>query len=815
VSSGDLSANGFFGSERIEPLDPAIADLVDNFLDANPGDRERLIPLLQCVQDELGCLPLEAQELVADRLGMSPVQVTGVVTFYHLFTATPRAPIDIRVCAGTSCHVRDGNRVLDALESSLGVEVGGISVDGLFNLERVRCIGACGLAPVVMVNGEVQGSLTAGAARRLADELRRQGDHAESAARRRTITADVLSGFSRVSRRVMLGPATESPVHRSFQVCTGTGCLAAGARSVAEAFRRELHRRSPENAEVVELDRGVCAELGVTGCRGFCAAGPLVRIPELGVLYCGVRESDVSEIVQTAVSRDEVVDRLLYLDGRDGRRCRGQDDIPFFSRQHRSVLRLCGEVDPERIEQYEAHGGYAALRTVIHEMRPDQVIRAVSASGLQGRGGAGFPTGRKWLLVAEGADETKFVVCNGDEGDPGAFMDRSLMEGDPHSVLEGMAIAGFAVGAHQGFIYLRAEYELAVKRLLNAVAQARERGYLGHDILGSEFDFDVRLVQGAGAFVCGEETALLSSIEGRRGMPRPRPPSPAERGLWGQPTLINNVETFANIPSILAGGAADFASIGTADSRGSKTFALAGAVRNVGLVEVAMGTTLRQIVFDVGGGIHGDRSFKGACIGGPTGGCLNAEHLDTPMEYEALRELGAAIGSGGLVIVDDRTCMVRLARYFLEFCVEESCGKCPPCRIGTKVLLNILARICEGQGEAGDIDRLVELGEHIRRTSLCGLGQAAPSPVLTAIRHFRGEFEAHVVDRSCPAGECHRLADIVIDAELCDGCGSCVEVCPVDAIVGREGETHSVDLERCTHCGECLSSCPTDAVRTV
>jgi len=810
-SIGD--AHPFFGSQHLEPLDPAVVDLVDAYLIANPGGRERLMPLLQCVQDELGHLPLAAQELVADRLAVSPVQVSGVMSFYNLFTATPRAPFEISVCAGTACYVRGGERILDALIDALGVQAGGISADGLFNLERGRWIGACGLAPAVMVNGVVHGGLTAGGIRRLVDRLRLSARASgTSAGTDGMVRLNPFTGLWHAARLLPARPTEASADQRSIQVCSGSGCLANGAFEVAEALKVCVRKLRAEEAS----DRAsIRIELGITGCRGFCAAGPLVRIPELGILYCGVTVDDADEIIDDTALKGKVIPRLLFTDQFGARAFRSQEEIPFFAGQQRTVLRLCGEIDPERISQYEAKGGYRALQRVVRHMRPEQVIRGVMESGLEGRGGAGFPTGRKWQLVADGSEETKYVVCNGDEGDPGAFMDRSLMEGDPHSVLEGMAIAGFAVGAQVGFVYLRAEYEMAVRRMLNAAAQARERGFLGTNILGSGFAFDVRLVQGGGAFVCGEETALLASIEGRRGMPRPRPPAPATRGLWNQPTLINNVETLANVPAIFRpvdGGTKVTDTFPAADT---KTFALTGSVRNVGLVEVAMGTTLREIIFEIGGGLEDGRHFKAAWIGGPGGGCLSYEHLDTPIGYQPLESLGATMGSGGLVVVDDRTCGVRLARFMLAFCVEESCGKCPPCRIGTSVLLEILERICSGEAEAGDLERLEELGEHVSKTSLCGLGQSAPKPLLTALRYFRSEFDAHVMDHHCPAGECYRLMDLRIDPAACEGCGDCVAMCPDRAIRGDIGTAHVIDPESCSRCGLCIPCCPNDAIETV
>jgi NADH:ubiquinone oxidoreductase subunit F (NADH-binding)/NAD-dependent dihydropyrimidine dehydrogenase PreA subunit len=535
----------------------------------------------------------------------------------------------------------------------------------------------------------------------------------------------------------------------------------------------------------------------------------------MGLLYCGVQVADAEEVIHRTAIGGAIIERLLFSDPDERRPCLGQEEIPFFAAQHRRVLRLCGEIDPERIEQYEAHGGYDALRWVLKELRPEEVIRAVMGSDLVGRGGAGFPTGRKWQVVAYAADDVKYVVCNGDEGDPGAFMDRSLMEGDPHSVIEGMAIAGYAIGARLGFVYLRAEYEMAVRRMLSAAAQARERGYLGEDVFGTGFGFDVRLVQGAGAFVCGEETALIASIEGRRAMPRPRPPAPAVSGLWGRPTLINNVETLANIPAILRPRGVAETAPGPAALATTKTFALTGSVRHVGLVEVDLGTTLRQIVFGIGGGLPESRRFKAAWIGGPGGGCLAEEHLDSPLDYPSLESLGASMGSGGLVVVDDRTCTVRLARYMTAFCVEESCGKCPPCRIGTRVLLELLDRICEGAGEPGDLERIEGLGRHIRKTSLCGLGQSAPKPVLSAIAHFREEFEAHLEAHQCPAGECPRLVDFRIDPISCEGCGDCAVICPEEAIRGELGRPYVIDPDRCSRCAVCMPCCPYDAIETV
>jgi NADH:ubiquinone oxidoreductase subunit F (NADH-binding)/(2Fe-2S) ferredoxin/NAD-dependent dihydropyrimidine dehydrogenase PreA subunit len=589
-----------------------------------------------------------------------------------------------------------------------------------------------------------------------------------------------------------------------LMLCAGTGCVSNKAFQVRDALERELHEKGLQEE----------ISLVMTGCNGFCAQGPVMVVQPGEIFYQLLTEENVPHLVEEHFLKGRPVKELMFTPTGAETPVPKLADIGFFSKQRLITLRNRGLIDPEKIDEYIARDGYSALAQALSEMTPEQIIDEAKESGLRGRGGAGFPTGMKWEICRGAAGDTKHVICNADEGDPGAFMDRSIIESDPHSVLEGMTIAARAIGASQGHVYIRFEYPLARERLVKAIDQAREYGLLGENILGTGFSFDVSIVEGAGAFVCGEETALLSSIEGRRGMPRPRPPYPAFKGLWGCPTLINNVETFANVPWIIRSGAKEFASIGTALSKGTKTFALTGKVNNIGLVEVPMGITLREIIFDIGGGIRDGRTFKAAQTGGPSGGCIPASHLDTPIDYKSLQELGSIMGSGGLVVVDDTTCMVKFAKFFMEFCAEESCGKCPPCRIGNRVMVELLERITEGEGQPEDIERLESLGEHIQRTSLCGLGQTAPNPTLSTIRHFREEYDAHVRDRKCPAGECYKLVTFYIDEDLCEGCQLCVNACGSDAILGERKHTHRIDDTLCVHCGSCLSVCPTDAVKT-
>ena len=583
-------------------------------------------------------------------------------------------------------------------------------------------------------------------------------------------------------------------------VCNGTGCTSSKSPEILEKFKKIIEEKGLKNVRVIK-----------TGCFGLCAKGPIVIIRPDDTFYAMVKPEDCEEIIESHIIKGKVVERLLCKDI-DGKKVTRLDDLTFYKKQKRIALKNCGVINPEEIDEYIAFDGYRALARVLIEMSQDEVIETIEKSGLRGRGGAGFPTGKKWKLTKEAKGETKYVVCNADEGDPGAFMDRSILEGDPHSILEAMEIAGFAIGANKGYIYVRAEYPIAVQRLKIAIEQARAYGTLGKNIFGTNFDFDIEIRLGAGAFVCGEETALLESIEGKRGQPRVKPPYPAESGLWGCPTLINNVETYANIAQIILKGAEWYSSIGTATSKGTKVFALGGNVNNVGLVEVPMGTTLREIVYDIGGGIPNGREFKAAQTGGPSGGCIPKEHLDTPIDYESLKEIGSMMGSGGLIVMDDTKCMVCLAKFYLEFTVSESCGKCTPCRIGTKRMLEILEKLCSGEGTEYDIYRLEKLAVNIKKASICGLGQSAPNPVISTLKYFREEFREHAIQKECKAMECKALAKIEIDEEKCRACGLCQRNCPVNAIEGEGRETRHINQDKCIKCTTCIRSCPFHAI---
>ena len=585
-------------------------------------------------------------------------------------------------------------------------------------------------------------------------------------------------------------------------VCGGTGCTSSGSQRIRDRLEKEI------------AANGLSEEVGVvkTGCFGLCALGPVMIVYPEGTFYSMVQEDDIPEIVSEHLLKGRVVTRLLYDETTKTDKIIPLNETNFYKKQHRVALRNCGVINPENIEEYIGTGGYEALGIVLTEKTPEDVIQILMDSGLRGRGGAGFPTGLKWKFAAANEADQKYVCCNADEGDPGAFMDRSILEGDPHAVLEAMAIAGYAIGASQGYIYVRAEYPIAVKRLEIAINQAREYGLLGKNIFDSGFDFDIELRLGAGAFVCGEETALMTSIEGNRGEPRPRPPFPALKGLFQKPTILNNVETFANIPQIIVNGPEWFASMGTENSKGTKVFALGGKIHNTGLVEVPMGTTLREIVEEIGGGIPNGKKFKAAQTGGPSGGCIPAEHLDVPIDYDNLKKIGSMMGSGGLIIMDEDTCMVDIAKFFLEFTVDESCGKCTPCRIGTRRMLEILEKITKGQATMEDLDKLEELCYHLQSSSLCALGQTAPNPVLSTLRYFRDEYIAHIVDKKCPAGVCKDLLQYKIDPDKCKGCTLCARTCPADAIIGSVREVHMIDSEKCLKCGACIEKCRFGAI---
>ncbi|MBN2024259.1 MAG: NAD(P)H-dependent oxidoreductase subunit E [Pirellulales bacterium] len=780
-------------------MDPLDLTFVDDAIERLGGRAEAVIPILQAIQEHYRYLPPAALARVCDKTDITPAAITGVSTFFTQFRHRPVGRHVIHVCHGTACHVKGAGLVHEAFERRLGIARGeDTDARGLFTIQKIACLGCCTLAPVVQIDGLTYGHLTAARVPEVLDDFLNRRD------------ASPTENLS-ASRPMDGRPLGE------IRVGLGSCCVAQGSGRVHEAIGRVLHQS------------GAAAVVKRVGCVGMCHQTPLVElVPPEGPsrLFARVTPEDVAPLVlehfkpkgflRRASRRAALwLDRLLTdedgdpiarhaIDVRDGPVC------AFLGPQQHLATERCGRIDPTDLDEYLEHDGFAALRKCVSELSPDEVIARIEASGLRGRGGAGFPTGRKWRAVAQAAGRPKYILCNGDEGDPGAFMDRMLLESFPYRILEGLAIAAYAVGAEVGYLYIRAEYPLAVRRIREALAECRRRGLLGDSVCGSGVRLRLSVKEGAGAFVCGEETALLASLEGRRGMPRLRPPFPADEGLWGKPTLVNNVETYALVPWILRHGPEAFASLGTAQSKGTKVFALAGKVRRGGLIEVPMGISLRRIVEEIGGGTASGTPFKAVQVGGPSGGCVPAALADTPVDFEALAQAGAIMGSGGLVVLDESDCMVDIARYFLAFTQDQSCGKCTYCRVGTRRMLDILERIRGGQGKPGDLEDLESLARITAAGSICGLGRTAPNPVLSTLRYFREEYEAHLAGR-CPAGKCPALIRYRI-TESCIGCTLCAQHCPVDAIPMTPYARHTIDLTKCTRCNTCRDVCPADAV---
>jgi len=772
---------------------------VDETIERIGRGRAGLIAILQAIQNHYRYLPREALWRVCQTTEITPADITGVSTFYDQFRHQPVGEHLIYVCVGTACHVKGADLVLDALCRQLQLEgKEDTDKDGQFTIQKVACMGCCTLAPVVRIDEVTYGHMTPdGVGRMLEDFLRHEAD-----------------GDRR--KKALPAPTGEAP--GEIRIGLGSCCIASGSAKVQQALTDAL------------IETGVTANVKRVGCVGMCHRTPLVEVLMPGrppALYARVEPDDAKKIVLRHFRPKGIVRRIgtaassllenLLTDEvwepvtRYSIEVRDPPVAAFLDRQRHIATECYGAMDPTDMDEYVRSGGFRALRQCLHERSPDKIIEQVRRSGVRGRGGAGFLTGRKWRRVQDAPGQMKYVVCNGDEGDPGAFMDRMLLESYPYRIIEGIIIAAYAVGASEGTFYIRAEYPLAVRRIREALQRCEQEGLLGEDILGSGFSLHLRIMEGAGAFVCGEETALLASIEGRRGMPRFRPPYPAEQGLHGKPTLVNNVETYALIPWILRTGPEAFAEMGTETSKGTKVFALAGKIRRGGLIEVPMGITLRQIVEEIGGGIAGGKRFKAVQVGGPSGGCVPAALADTPVDFEALTGVGAMMGSGGLVVLDESDCMVDIARYFLSFTQDQSCGKCTLCRVGTHHMLEILNRLCSGEGVKGDIERLDELARAVRKGSLCGLGGTAPNPVLSTIRYFRDEYEAHL-EKRCPAGVCKALITLSVTDD-CIGCTLCAQGCPADAIEFRPHEKHEIDAEKCIRCGACRACCPVDAIK--
>ena len=784
---------------------------VDEIIDRHDRQASSLVMMFQDVQEAYNYLPEEALRHIGKVAGIPMGRIYNVATFYSSFSLTKRGRYVIRVCDGTACHLRGANNLREEITRQLGIEEGQTTPDKLFTLETVACLGACALAPVMAVGSEYHGQMTPEKVRETLQECRNRAGsggageevgvlpQVSASPKPRTARFDEPGELVSYARKLAAGRRED---RSRITVCGGTGCRAGRGLEVADAFRRVL------------ADRGLDDEtdVHVTGCHGFCEQGPLVVILPAGTLYVRVKPGDTERIVAASVEADGVLEELTYRDPATKSRVTNERDVPFYANQRRIILAWNGRIDPTNIDDYIALGGYTALEKVLTCMQPEEILDAVERSGLRGRGGGGFPTGRKWRSCREAEGGPKYVLCNGDEGDPGAFMDRSIMEGNPHSVLEGMAIGARVIGSDRGYIYVRYEYPLAVENLRIAIRQAEQRGLLGRDILGTDFSFTVHVSRGAGAFVCGESTALMASIEGLAGEPRAKHIHTSEKGVFGKPTNLNNVETWANVPRIIQMGWQWYAGLGSQGSKGTKVFSLVGKVKNTGLVEVPMGITLRRIIYDIGGGVVGDRPFKAVQTGGPSGGCLPESELDLSVDFDCLTKAGSMMGSGGMIVMDDRTCMVEIARYFTDFLRKESCGKCTACREGVQRMYELLERISSGQGEPADLDLLEEVCLHVRDNSLCGLGKSAPNPTLSALKHFRPEFVAHVVDRKCPAGVCKALTTFVIEPEACKACGQCLKVCPVDAISGRKKVPHKINPDQCITCGACRDVCPFDAV---
>ncbi len=780
---------------------------IQEILHRYPPEPASLIMVLQDLQAAQQRISPEAIDAVSARLGVPRSRIHSAASFYKAFSLEPRGKHRVDVCTGTACHVKGAPRVLEQLTEELGIAAGETTADREVSLDTVHCVGACALGPVAILDGKVEGDLTP---RKLTRALKKcrtgscttSGTHdpTMNPAEGLTRLAD-LAAFRAHQRELASARRAET---LTLSICQGSGCRALGSAELIAAFEEVL----PEGTEL---------RLQSNGCHGYCERGLIVVTRPEGVFYENVKPSDAAEIVEAALKGD-LVERLLHEDPPTGRTITHERDIPFYARQERRLMGANAHIDPLAIDDAIAHGAYEGLARALFDMEPTEVIDEVKAAGLRGRGGGGFAAARKWAAARRAQGETRYILCNADEGDPGAFMDCALMEGNPHAVIEGMIIGAWAVAGGQaaarGYVYVRAEYPVAVAHLEHALAQARARGLLGENILGSGFDYDIRVSRGGGSFVCGESTALMASIEGKIGEPRAKYVHTSERGLWESPTVLNNVETWAGVPGIVTGGAAAFASVGTERSKGTKIFSLVGNVANTGLVEVPMGMTLREIVFDIGGGIPGGKRFKAVQTGGPSGGCVPEAQLDLPVDFDALAKAGSMMGSGGMIVMDEDTCMVDVARYFTKFLTEESCGKCAACRLGLEQMLEILSRICAGEGAPEDIPKMEQLFDVLDDGSLCGLGKSAANPVRSTLNHFRDEYEAHIHGKECPAGVCRELITFTID-ESCNGCTLCLGVCPVEAITGEAKKLHSIDPALCDRCGLCVVTCPLDSIAAV